>query len=89
MPSGDEEFRYYKDINDRFAYIKLYNSIIPQPTVDLELDEIKVVDQPRWNTFFTINSRNSSEYDVTHSDTQIPIGGENYVNWVVGGMQSA
>lgn len=85
----DDAFKEYRDINNRCAYIKLYKAVEQASTPTMQVDEIKIVDQPRWNTFFTVNSKDATKFDVTYSDTQTAIGGENYVNWVVGSMQAA
>jgi len=88
---GNNTFKNFKDIADRYAYIKLYNG---QPTSDINnvigksaIDQMAPANQYKWNEFVeqTVND-GSTVYHSIYKDRPVSIGGDNYVNWVIGGL---
>ena len=88
---GNDTFKNFKDIADRYAYIKLYNG---QPTSDINnvigkstIDQMAPANQYKWNEFVeqTVND-GSTVYHSIYKDRPVSIGGDNYVNWVIGGL---
>ena len=82
--SIDDRFKTdYRDILNRVAYLKLYNSEngnIPQP---VQIHEMKMPQQISWDEFMDVTN---SAMNNIYVDKQTAIGNEAYVNFICGGM---
>ena len=86
MAYGADTFDNFKNIPDRYGYIKLYNSDdnIGQP---IEIDQIKLAATYNWNEFAEKStSEDEIIYNTTYQNKPTSVGGDNFNNWVIGGM---
>ena len=82
---GNDTFKNFKDVANRYAYIKLYNSL--NANGNTNINQITSASQYKWNEFVeqTVND-GSTVYHSIYKDRPVSIGGDNYVNWVIGGL---
>lgn len=87
---GNDTFKNFKDIADRYAYIKLY---MGYSTSDIDItgkskiNQIAPATQYKWNEFVEQTvADGSTSYHSIYKDRPVSIGGDNYVNWVIGGL---
>lgn len=85
---GNEKFaENFRDIPDRYSYIKLYNSSILDQNKTSNINQIKSADTLKWNDFInTTTSDGDISYYMAYEDKQTSIGGVGYTNFVIGGM---
>lgn len=85
---GNKKFEEnFRDIPDRYSYIKLYNRSTLNENKTIGIDQIKPADTLSWNDFISSNvSENNTSYYAAYEDKQTSIGGVGYTNFVVGGL---